>query len=78
MKTGISIFEFTFVSGLDPLPKNLNEFSLAIQCGGCMVTNRQLSSRIKRLISEKIPVSNYGMTLAYCMGIFERSVSLFK
>ncbi len=78
METGISIFEFTFVSGLDPLPKNLNEFSLAIQCGGCMVTNRQLSSRIKRLISEKIPVSNYGMTLAYCMGIFERSVSLFK
>jgi [FeFe] hydrogenase H-cluster maturation GTPase HydF len=77
-KSGCSNLDFTFITGLDPLPHNLNEYSFAIQCGGCMVTNRQLSSRIKRLIQEEVPVSNYGMTLAYCMGIFDRSVSLFK
>lgn len=69
--------EFTFVSGLDPLPEDLSGYTLAIQCGGCMVSDKQLDVRVKSLLAAGLPVSNYGMTLAWCNGIFERSVSVF-
>ena len=58
---------FTFVSGLDELPsaEELGTFALALQCGGCMVTRRQLTNRLRRIISAGIPVTNYGMCIAY-------------
>ena len=65
---------FTFVSGLDELPP-LENFALALQCGGCMVTHRQLSNRIRRVIAAGVPVTNYGMCIAYVTGIFSRAVS---
>ena len=64
---------FTFVSGLDELPP-LEGFALALQCGGCMVTRRQLCNRIRRVVEAGIPVTNYGMCIAYVTGIFERAV----
>lgn len=76
-KTGKSL-QFSFVSGLDPLPEDLQDFDLAIQCGGCMVGGRQLDARVKALLSAGLPVSNYGMALAWCNGIFERAVSVFR
>ena len=66
---------FTFVSGLDELPP-LDGFSLVLQCGGCMVTARQLNNRIKKVIAAGIPVTNYGMCIAYVTGIFSRAVTL--
>lgn len=72
---------FTFVSGLDELP-TLENFALALQCGGCMVTHRQLRNRIRRVVAAGIPVTNYGMCIAYVTGIFLRAVnhvvSLYK
>ena len=68
--------KFEFVSGLDEIPQQEN-YALAIQCGGCMVTRRQLINRIKFLTNKGIPVVNYGMALAYMNGIMER-VSLFE
>ncbi|MBO4739962.1 MAG: [FeFe] hydrogenase H-cluster maturation GTPase HydF [Bacteroidales bacterium] len=68
---------FAFVSSLSPLPENLHQYSLAIQCGACMVTDKQVQNRIKTIVNEHIPVSNYGMTLAFLNGIFNRSVELF-
>lgn len=58
---------FTFVSGLDELPsaEELGTFALALQCGGCMVTRRQLTNRLRRIISAGIPVTNYGMCIAH-------------
>ena len=64
---------FTFVSGLDELPP-LDGFALALQCGGCMVTRRQLCNRIRRVVAAGIPVTNYGMCIAYITGIFNRAV----
>lgn len=64
---------FTFVSGLDELP-SLDGFALALQCGGCMVTRRQLCNRIRRVVAAGIPVTNYGMCIAYVTGIFDRAV----
>lgn len=75
-KTGKRL-SFRYVSGLDPLPDDLSGIALAIQCGGCMVTARQLETRIRRLRSQGIPVSNYGMAIAWCNGIFERATRMF-
>lgn len=65
---------FTFVSGLDELPP-LEGFALALQCGGCMVTRRQLCNRIRRVVAAGVPVTNYGMCIAYVTGIFERATA---
>ncbi len=64
--------EFTFVSGLDAIPDK--DYALAIQCGGCMVTSKQLNNRIGELIEKGIKVTNYGMAIAYINGIFTRAV----
>ena len=68
---------FEVVAGLDPLPDRLDNFALVIQCGGCMVTQRQLKARIAAVLAQGVPVSNYGMALAYMSGIFERAVAPF-
>ena len=68
--------EFEVVSGLDTLP-DIKQYAMVIQCGGCVVTHKQLKSRIRRAIKESIPVSNYGMTIAYVHGIFHRAVKPF-
>lgn len=65
---------FTFVSGLDELPP-LEGFALALQCGGCMVTRRQLCNRIRRVVAAGVPVTNYGMCIAYVTGIFARATA---
>lgn len=76
--------EFEFVSGLSPLdpspPKSpqVGTFALVIQCGGCMVTRKQLLNRLKPFVEAGIPVTNYGMTLAYVNGIFERATKVFR
>ncbi len=67
--------KFEFVAGLDEIPAGEN-YALAIQCGGCMVTRKQLINRINFLKERDIPVVNYGMALAYMGGIMDR-VSLF-
>jgi hypothetical protein len=48
-----------------------------VQCGGCVITRKQLHNRLKPAIDAGIPVTNYGMTIAYTNGIFERAVEPF-
>jgi len=74
-KTGKNI-HFEMVSALSPLPC-LDKYAMAIQCGACMVTDKQVSVRIKQIIDFSIPVSNYGMTIAYLTGIFDRVTQVF-
>jgi len=69
--------EFTVVSGLDKLPESINEYSLVIQCGGCVVTKKQLQNRIKKAVNHNIPITNYGMAIAYLQGIYQRAISPF-
>lgn len=76
-KTGAKLL-FDVVAGLDPLPADVTAYKLAVQCGGCMVTRVQILSRIRRLAQAGVPVSNYGMTLAWCAGIFERVTEIFR
>ena len=66
---------FDFVSGLNQI-LDIQQYAMVIQCGGCMVTRKQLRERLRPAIEAGIPVSNYGMVLAYVNGIFDRAVAL--
>jgi len=69
--------QYEIIAGLDPLPANPEDYALVVQCGGCMVTAKQLKNRIKVFTDLNIPVTNYGMTIAYLHGIFNRAVAPF-
>jgi [FeFe] hydrogenase H-cluster maturation GTPase HydF len=66
--------EFVYSASLDDLP-DLSTIAFAIQCGGCMVTRRQLLNRVKKIVRAGIPVANYGMTISYVTGIYKRAIS---
>lgn len=68
---------FDAVAGLTALDKPLQDYALVIQCGGCVVTPKQLASRLAPAISAGVPVSNYGLALAYLNGIFHRAMRPF-
>lgn len=73
--TGKNI-QFDYVAGLAPID-NINQYAMAIQCGGCVATRKQLLNRTNLAVKAGIPISNYGMAIAYMTGVFERSTSLF-
>lgn len=68
---------FDYVSGLAPI-ENIEQYAMVIQCGGCMVTRKQLINRTNMAVNKNIPISNYGMTLAYLNGIFDRAIEPFR
>lgn len=68
---------FDYVSGLAPI-ENIEQYAMVIQCGGCMVTRKQLINRTNMAVNKNIPISNYGMTLAYLNGIFDRAMEPFR
>lgn len=68
---------FDFVAGLSRIQRPLTDYALILQCGGCMVTATQLRNRLQTAIDAGIPVSNYGMAIAFTQGIFERAVKPF-
>ncbi len=69
---------FDFVAGLDEIQRPFSDYALIIQCGGCMITSRQLYNRLQPAVEAQIPVSNYGMAIAYVQGIFKRATQLFE
>jgi [FeFe] hydrogenase H-cluster maturation GTPase HydF len=69
--------EFDVVAGLDKLPRPVTDYSLLIQCGGCMITGRQLHFRIQAAIRAGVAVTNYGMAIAYVQGIYQRAIAPF-
>ena len=68
---------YDVVAGLDALENNIEEYALIIQCGGCVVTKKQLQNRLRPAIEANIAVSNYGMAIAYMNGVFERATKPF-
>ncbi|MBS4061475.1 MAG: [FeFe] hydrogenase H-cluster maturation GTPase HydF [Bacteroidetes bacterium] len=67
---------FDIVAGLSTIA-DIQQYKLVIQCGGCVVTRKQLLNRLKPAVDANIPVSNYGMTIAYLNGIFDRVMEPF-
>jgi [FeFe] hydrogenase H-cluster maturation GTPase HydF len=68
---------FEYVAGL-ALIDHPEKYAMAIQCGGCMSTRKQLLNRTNLFVNQGIPISNYGMALAYMNGIFERVMEPFR
>ena len=68
---------FEYVAGLAPID-HPERYAMAIQCGGCMSTRKQLLNRTNLFVNLGIPISNYGMALAYMNGIFERVMAPFR
>lgn len=68
--------EFTHTQGHD-FPPDLDQYKLVIHCGGCMFNRREMLTRIGKCRALNIPVTNYGMAIAYSLGIFERALGPF-
>jgi [FeFe] hydrogenase H-cluster maturation GTPase HydF len=68
---------FDVVAGLDRLPNKITDYALVIQCGGCVITRRQLINRIQPAIRAGVPVTNYGMAIAWVQGVYNRAVEIF-
>ncbi len=58
-------------------PEDLSEYKLVIHCGGCMLGEREMKYRLKCAADQRVPVTNYGIAIAYMQGILRRSVELF-
>lgn len=69
---------FDVVAGLGKTPQPINNYALVIQCGGCVLTKKQVINRVKPAVLAGVPVTNYGMAIAFMHGIFERAVALFR
>lgn len=67
---------FEFSSGTE-FPENLKKYKMIIHCGGCMLNEREMKYRIKCAEDENIPITNYGIAIAYMNGILKRSLEIF-
>lgn len=74
--TGKNI-QFDYVAGLTPI-NNIEQYAMAIQCGGCVATRKQLFNRTNLAVKAGIPISNYGMAIAFMTGVFNRSIQIFN
>lgn len=71
-------FDFDIVAGLSAISRPITEYSLIIQCGGCMITRKQIFNRLRPAIEAGIPITNYGMAIAFMKGTFNRAIAPFK
>lgn len=58
-------------------PEDLSGYKLIIHCGGCMLNEREMKYRLKCAEDQKVPITNYGIAIAYMQGILRRSVEIF-
>lgn len=63
-------------SGRD-FPEDLSPYSLIVHCGGCMLNEREMTRRMACAVEQGVPITNYGIALAFLTGILRRSVEVF-
>ena len=68
--------EFTSVKGRD-FPEDLSPYKLVIHCGACMSNRQEMLSRIAECQRQGVPITNYGLVIAYSLGILERALEPF-
>ncbi|NTV75607.1 MAG: [FeFe] hydrogenase H-cluster maturation GTPase HydF, partial [Holophaga sp.] len=68
--------EFEHVQGRD-FPEDLTPYGLVVHCGNCTGNRREMLSRIHRAREAGVPLTNYGLTIAYSLGIFDRALEPF-
>ena len=71
--------EFSFTSGGEfPDSETLKEYSLVVHCGGCMLNEQEMKSRLERAHMAGVPIVNYGVAIAQMHGILRRSIEPFR
>ena len=68
--------DLTIVPGHE-FPEKLDRYSLVIHCGGCMLTEKEIFSRMERARKCSVPFTNYGIAIAQMHGILRRSLEVF-
>lgn len=66
--------EFCFSSGTE-FPADLSSYKLIIHCGGCMLNEKEMQHRNQTASSQNVPMTNYGIAIAYMHGILKRTVA---
>ena len=66
--------EFCFSSGTE-FPEDLTEYKLIIHCGGCMLNEKEMQHRNAVAAAQSVPITNYGIAIAYMHGILQRTVA---
>jgi [FeFe] hydrogenase H-cluster maturation GTPase HydF len=69
--------DFDHSSGKD-FPDDISKYSLVVHCGNCMGARREMLSRINRCLAAAVPITNYGMAIAQCLGIMDRALAPFR
>ena len=69
-------FNFSWTSGTE-FPADLSPYRLVIHCGGCMLNEREMQYRHRCAADQNVPMTNYGLCIAYIHGILKRSLSVF-
>ena len=65
---------FTFRVGHD-FPENIEKYDLIIHCGACMINRKTVLNRVKQCYEKEVPITNYGVVLAFLTGILDRSTN---
>ena len=68
--------QLEFTSGTQ-FPEDVSGYKLVIHCGGCMLTRRQMRWRQRCCMDQNVPVTNYGILIAYLNGILKRTLEPF-
>ena len=68
--------KFTTVKGRD-FPEDLSPYKLLIHCGACMWNRQEMMNRIRECDRQGVPITNYGLVIAYSLGILERALEPF-
>ncbi len=74
--TGGKEIRFETTSGTE-FPDDLTKYKLIIHCGGCMLNEREMKYRLSCASDQGVPMTNYGIMIAYVKGILKRSVEVF-
>lgn len=74
--TGKNLY-FDIVSGLNRIERPITDYALVIQCGGCMITRKQIVNRLRPAIQAGVPVTNYGLAIAWMQGVYARAIEPF-
>ena len=68
--------EIDVIAGRD-YPENIDRYRLIIHCGGCMLTRREMLTRLQEAKAAGVPVTNYGLAISFTQGVIRRVLSPF-
>jgi predicted GTPase len=68
--------DFSWASGIE-LPPNVGDYKLVVHCGACMINRKEMLHRMMMAKQAHVPIVNYGILIAYVLGILKRALEPF-